>query len=244
MGLKPADIVLAGGGETLPSGYPSPAGSRIIWCHALDYDAYLALERQGAGTRRHPRGYAVFLDQYVPFHPDHLYDRNSARYDPDEYYSTMVRFFDAFERRTGLRVKIAAHPRSKYEEKGDLFQGREAIRGECAELVRDAAVVLAHGSVALNFSVLYGKPVIFMTLDMFRDTFLGSVIDEMALLLGKSPINISHPPETDFEAEFRYDRPKYERYRESFIKRKGTPQQLAFHILADYLTQPDDRGSL
>ncbi len=233
--LKPADFILAGGGETVCFKYPNSTDSRIIWCHALDYDLYLALEQQGAGPRRRSGDYAVFLDQYVPFHSDYLYNKNSPRYDPDAYYSTLLKYFAAFEKQTGLQVKIAAHPRSKYEERGDLFQGREITRGKTAELVRDAAIVLLHGSVALNFAVLYRKPVIFITLDMFKETRLESLTNEMADRLGKSPINISEPHTMEFEAEFRFDRSKYQRYQESFIKRKETPRKFAFHILADYL---------
>ncbi len=233
--LKPADFILAGGGETVCFEYPNSTASRIIWCHALDYDSYLALEQESAGPRRRSGDYAVFLDQYVPFHPDRLYNKNSPRYDPDVYYSTLSKYFAVFEKQTGLHVKIAAHPRSNYEEKGDLFQGREITRGKTVELVRDAAVVLLHGSVALNFAVLYRKPVIFITLDMLKGTRLASLTNEMADRLGKSPINISEPHTMDFDAECRFDRSKYERYEESFIKRTNTPQKPAFQILADYL---------
>jgi hypothetical protein len=233
--LKPADFILAGGCETVCFEYPNSTASRIIWCHALDYDSYLALERQGAGPCRRSGDYAVFLDQYVPFHSDYLYNKNSPRYDPDAYYSTLLKYFAAFEKQTGLHVKIAAHPRSKYEERGDLFQGREVTRGKTAELVRDATIVLLHGSVALNFAVLYRKPVIFITLDMFKETRLGSLTNEAAHRLGKSPINISEPHEMDFEGEFRFDPSKYERYQDAFIKTKNTPREFAFHILADHL---------
>ena len=96
-------------------------------------------------------------------------------------------------------------------------------------MVRDAAIVLLHGSVALNFAVLYRKPVIFITLDMFKETRLESLTNEMADRLGKSPINISEPHTMEFEAEFRFDRSKYQRViRNPSLREKRRLENLPF----------------
>ena len=50
------------------------------------------------------------------------------------------------------------NPRKEYED--NPFEGRDVIKGHSADLVRRADVVLLHGSSAINYAILYKKPII------------------------------------------------------------------------------------
>jgi hypothetical protein len=126
---------------------------RLVPIHHFDVDHTIALGPPGAVSGERT---AVFLDDFLPFHPDFaMHGRTSVS--PEPYYRQLCRFFDLAEKRWGLRFVIAAHPRSSYAD--HPFGGREIVRGRTAELVRDADVVAAHGSTSVSFAIIYGKPI-------------------------------------------------------------------------------------
>ena len=72
LGIKAADLVLAGGEESGPAFYrnnPVDKKTKILWIHTLDYDIYLEKKDQPAEFKQK---FAVFLDQYFPVDPDYL----------------------------------------------------------------------------------------------------------------------------------------------------------------------------
>ena len=57
-------------------------------------------------------------------------------------------------------------------------------------LIKNAEMVLTHASTALNFGVLYNKPIIFLTSNDYSITYKNS-INFAAKALLKSPIDVS-----------------------------------------------------
>lgn len=106
--------------------------------------------------------YAVFLDEFFPFHPDleHMLGIKSTAKDGEEYLEQLNRFFAYVESSTGLEVVIAAHPKSNYG--AAAFLGRKIFIFKTRELVYDADLVLAQGSSSINFAVLFRKPIVFL----------------------------------------------------------------------------------
>lgn len=202
-----------------------------MWGHALDYDLYLA-----ARDRRVERRVAVFLDEFVPFHPDYGYMGVAPPDSADHYYSVLRTLFDQVERSRGVQVVIAAHPRSNYEERTDYFGGRLTERGRTVELVRDADLVLAHTSTAINFAVLFEKPVIFVTTRGLRESYEGPIIEETASLLGKRVYDLDEEPAVDWDRELAADRARYESFRHRYIKTRGSAEKPFWEIVADALT--------
>ncbi|TAL09724.1 MAG: hypothetical protein EPO02_09505 [Nitrospirae bacterium] len=178
----------------------------------------------------------VFLDEYLPFHPD--YDRLglTAFSSADAYYPALRRFFDFLEHEHVVRIVIAAHPHSRYEDHPDYFGGRLVVKGQTLELVRKAGFVIAHSSTALNFAVLFRKPVVFVTTDSLQQNQrVARSIRVMASWLGKTPINVDAPLGVDWERELTVDEKAYARYREAYIKKAGSPDKPAWQIVADHL---------
>lgn len=234
-GIRPAALLLAGGtcSEQKVSAYPSDRGTRTLWAHKLDYDVYLN-ERDRPVSADAKLG--VFLDEYLPFHPD--YDRLKLKpfSEAEAYYPGLRRFFDFLEREHGVRIVIAAHPHSQYNGHPDYFGGRPVVHGKTLELVRKAGCVIAHSSTALNFAVLFRKPVLFITTDSLqRSQRMARSIGVMAAWLGKTPINVDAPLDLNWEKELAVDSEAYGRYREAYIKKAGSPDKPAWQIVADHL---------
>lgn len=235
LGIRPAALLLAGGtcSERKVPAYPGDRETRTLWAHKLDYDVYLN-ERDRPVPVDAKLG--VFLDEYLPFHPD--YDRLglTAFSSADAYYPALRRFFDFLEREQGVRIVIAAHPHSRYGDHPDYFGGRPVLKGQTLELARKAGFVIAHSSTALNFAVLFRKPVVFVTTDSLqRSRRMDHSIRAMAAWLGKTPINVDAPLHLNWEKELAVDSEAYGRYREAYIKKTGSPDKPAWQIVADHL---------
>ena len=120
------------------------------------------------------------------------------------------------ERKHGLRVVIAAHPKAKYS--ASTFEGREAHRLITAELVKDAEYVICHLSTAVSYAVLNMKPLVFIYTDDMARTYRTNLmrsIRRCAAYLGAPVYNIDsvrhgqdivvQGPEIARYARYKYD---------------------------------------
>ena len=109
--------------------------------------------------------YGVFCDEYFPEHPDFNYIggfRNIGEI-KDKYRREINKFFNYLETKYSVRMVVAAHPKSNYH--GDEFGGREIIRGNTMELVKNAEFSIVHGSMSISYSVIFNKPIILAITD-------------------------------------------------------------------------------
>jgi len=178
---------------------------------------------------------AVFLDEYFPFHPDNIHLGRKPPVTADEYYPLLCKFFNYVEEELGLNVVIAAHPRSHYDKLPDFFQGRKVIRGKTVELVKKSKLVILHDSTAANFSVLYKKPMIFVTMDRLEENVYGSgdSISSFASYFRKMPINISRNTNIDLGKEVLIYEEEYAKYKHDFIKIEGTEETPFWQVVSN-----------
>jgi hypothetical protein len=238
-GIKPATLFIAGGTASMDvNQFPFDQTTQILWTHSTDYNIFL----QNAGKNFSPYpGRAIFLDDFLPFHPDFTMINETAPITPEDYYPKLCTFFSDLERNFGARIIIAAHPRSTYENLPDYFEGRPIIRGETAQLVKECSFVIMHASTSINFAILYKKPIIFLTMDAFNKNVgisrIGEIIENMASLLGKIPHNLDDPFSIDFDKEMEIQINAYEAYKNAYIKKEGSKEEEMWQILADYIKE-------
>ena len=212
---------------------PAPGETpRPVSAHALDYDLFLQTPPVAA---REP--IAVFLDQCFPFHPDFQVIRSKAPVTAERYYPSLCAFFDILERAAGLRVVIAAHPRSPRDK--NLFAGRETVFGQSLELVQRASLALAHTSTAVNFAVMSQTPLLFLNTAELNLS-QGAIIAELAGLLNAPSLNVDDLP-ADWEAALKATpapAEAYAAYAAQYIKEPGSPDLPFWQILLDDLRAP------
>ena len=233
IGLKPATLLLAGGQRSVSYNYPITKDIEILWLHSLDYDIYL---RKRDEVKENPH-VGVFLDEYLPFHSDYIYFKVKPFATSEEYYPLICRFFDNVERTNNVKIVVAAHPRSNYEKHGDLFDGRMVVKNKTFELLRESRFVIAHSSTAIDFAVLLKKPIIFITTNRLKKTREGPIIDAMATILGKKPINIDEQFNIDLNKELIVNEKLYDQYRNDYIKKKNSEENYFWQIVANRLRQ-------
>jgi len=232
MGIKSANIVLLGGARSVDylRHYPVDEKTEKLWGHALDYDLYLEKKKALPQTTSNV---AVFLDEYVPFHPDYLLANVESFSSPDEYYPILCKFFDKVEQVLGLNVVVAAHPKSNYNEHPDYFCGRAVIKGKTMELVKEAKLVIAHSSTSIFFSVLFRKPLVIITTDSLDQSPQRLEIDAMAVALNKKIININRKLDLDLNDELLMDDTVYSQFKEDYIKKMDSEDLPLWQMFAN-----------
>jgi hypothetical protein len=230
-----SEFIFAGGSQSiLNCNVPRSVDTKIVWCHTLDYDLYLDDIKVGFKKKLKSEKYIVFIDEYTPFHPDHFFRNVKPPTTPETYYPILRSFFKYIEEETGLKVIIAAHPRSKYEEHPDYFGGREVIRGKTRDLVRGCEFVLTYYSASLNFAVLYKKPVIFITTnDLERSIRDANYFYSYSWEFKKNAHNIEQNYDIDWNEELIINEKIYNNYKEKYIKKNGSKEEYFWKIAAD-----------
>lgn len=226
-------------GEVGLKDYRAKAHHRI-WAHHFNYDIFLAINKR---PKIKMAPYAVFLDEDMVYHSDYLHHGLNPVTSEKNYYTALNRFLYAFENRTGLSVAVAAHPRSRYDLRPNLFAGRVAVLGKTAELVRNASLVFGHTSDSQTFAVLWRKPIVLLTTNDLQKSFKQPYIDAKSELFDAPLINMDSfdLSNLDLQKLSHVNQQKYEDYKRLYIKKPATPELPVWEIFAAYLR--DNRGS-
>jgi hypothetical protein len=231
MGIKPADIALAGGAISTINNYPVSKKTNILWMHTFDYDIYL---KECLNPVQIDEKMGVFLDEYLPFHPDYNFLGITPPSTAEEYYLSIRKFFELIESKYGVHIVIAAHPTSHYEDHLDYFGGRPIIKGKTAELVKKSGFAIAHMSTSINFAILFHKPVIFLTTNRLQQSHMEPYIEQMSSFIRKKPINLDiNPMVIDWESEISINENAYRNYKHSYIKKMGSEELPFWQIFAN-----------
>jgi len=233
LGIKPAKFILVGGERLLKHSYIANKTTKIVWAHAFDYDIYLE-ERMMPAVEQ---PIAVFLDSYVPFHPDRCLTKTGFPILADKYYTLLNNIFVIIEDKLGLEVVIAVHPSSHYETHPDYFRGRKLVKGKTAKLVRESRLVLAHYSTALNFVNLFKKPVTFLTFSEIATQYQGHLTSAVAKWFGKEPIFMENGSDIDWRSELTVSKRHYDNYRKAYIKTEDSEDLPYWQIVANKLKE-------
>jgi hypothetical protein len=207
---------------------------QMIKAHNFDYDTYLELMKSSptsTGT------YAVFIDQDYCFHPEFI-DPGTAVVTPEKYFAIMRKGLREISKALKIEVRIAAHPRATYQLRAaDCFGEFPIESAITAELIQGCKVVVAHDSTAIQFAVLFGKPMIFVTTDELVRSYEGRSIAKVASEFGKAPINLDRRDlqAVDWQKELFVDSRKYADYRSKYIKMNGSPEMPLWDIVINHI---------
>ena len=208
----------------------------VIKAHNFDYDFFIKKKHIKLNKKRK---ILVFLDADGPYHSDYVFDGVKPFVTADKYFPVIDHGLAEIAKSLNLEIKIAAHPRSNYKVKQKKYK-HSIIQNKTFELIRNADVVVAHGSTALQWAIIMKKPIIFVTTDEIQNEpyarTYAKYIDNFAASLGKKVVNFS---DLSFIKNLRdylnVDEEKYERYCETYVKTKGSPEKLIWDIVIEKL---------
>jgi hypothetical protein len=222
LGIPPARFVVYNGLTSMSGNTLVGSETQPIHSHSPDYEQAVGL------TATNSENIAVFLDQFIPFHPDTQALQLRKTIDPDHYYRSVRGLLDRVERELGLRVVIALHPRADYSDRPGILGDREMVAGRSAELIARSRLVITHVSTAIGMVVMFRKPILLV---VTRDHYdltpnHGPVFEQVAETMNIKLHFIDDPATVDLSAAFQMDETRYDRYVEDYLRHpKAVPGQ-------------------
>lgn len=222
--IRPSDIIYYTGYKAPLNEYKFNEATHFIQLNSIDYERFLSSDKRDMESL--VKGdYMVFVDQYLPFHPDAKINGLSA-IDSEGYYKKMNDFFFNIELYYGMKVVIAAHPKAIKYKTYDYFNHREVYWGITDELVKHANLVIMHFSTSVSFSVLHKKKVIFLSMPEIKNMNLTyhNLIVAFAESLGTVYYYLDEQLNVDGNISLNCD--KYEDYKYSYLTTVQTEHRI------------------
>ena len=225
--IKYYDFLITSNYTTSLLNYNFPKPLDVIETHCLDYDLFLKYKDSDNIINDK---YVVFLDQYLLNHSDFLRTNIKLNISEDIYYKELNNFFEQIERKFNYKVVIAAHPRANIKNYKKLFNGRDIVYGKSALLVKYSEFVLTHYSTAINFAVIYKKPIIFITNNDLERSDMNIYIQKFSTLLNQPYINISN--NIDLPLNIKINENLFNDYKKKYIKNNNI-EKFSYEIFYD-----------
>lgn len=196
------------------------------YIHNLNYDKVLDLDRRTP----HEKSYAVYIDQNLPVDHQVQTQSNNTFISEENFWERMRKVFDRLTRQTEIDdIVVCAHPNRSKASLERLSAFCRVVQFETEKWIRDCSLVLAHTSTAIDFAVIFQKPVCFVAMpEMKRNGFLDTT-EQYAKKLGRQ-VNIldgQNSPNLDFGR----NETSYARFKNSFIKTPGTPEMNSWEYI-------------
>jgi hypothetical protein len=188
--------------------------SKFININSTDFDTFFDNVTVKKSIKKK---YCLFLDEYLPHHPDFILLGIKA-VPADVYYSTLNDFFKIIEEKYNLEVVIAAHPKALGYKKQNPFNGRDVFFNDTARLTKFSEFTLTHLSTSQSFSVLNNKPILSLTSDCLKNVMpqYNRFISYMSDVLGSSFVNVDHFLINELNVS-NTDNLKYEDYKYKYL---------------------------
>jgi hypothetical protein len=206
----------------------------VIKGHTYDYDIFL--NEKNIDSKIVDNKYIVFLDNYLPYHPDNIISNIKSPVTSDIYHNEINSFFNELEKKSGLEVIIAAHPKSQYSDDFNPFNGRKFYKNLTARLVKNSEAVVTTWSTSTNYAILWNKPLIFIiTNELKNNNFYNKIIESFANYFNKNPLNVSEIFLLSLNELMHVDLQLYEKYLHDYIKTEKSPDINSWQIKCDII---------
>ena len=208
-----------------------------IYAHSMDYDVYLSLKNKPE-IKKTP--YAVFLEDNMTEDSDYPILGILPPVRENQYFPVLIKFLKKFELQTGLKVKFAIHPKS-YKDFSNLLKDFDYYKGNTAEIVKNSSLVFLHSSTSLSYAVLFKKPVIFLTSNELKKSYIGDRIVNFSRAAGGKILNMNDNSNNNLDLKnlLNFDKDKYQEYKDKYLKFPNSPDIPLWEIfvksLKDYI---------
>jgi hypothetical protein len=161
--------------------------SNIININYFDFDRFIKNKDENIFDKK----YCVYLDEYLPFHPDFLIF-GIRTIEPNDFYFNLNKFFDLIEEKYSVKVIIASHPKAENYKEINYFNGREIYFNKTDILVKYSEFTIAHCSTSLSYAILNYKPIISLVSKNIKEVMPNyyNYIKGLSIKLGSSFIDI------------------------------------------------------
>lgn len=198
--------------------------------HSFDYNIYL----ENISKKKY-LDKIVFVDQDWPL-PFELVIRGGKKFVTfDNYWKSLNVFFDYLENKFNKEVIIARHPRAK---KNVKISNKKIVYNFTDQLIKYSFLNITHTSNAIQFALLYKKPLLIIStneLEQNQDTAVYSDMLALSKSLNKKILNIDRFSEIQLLKEMKVNNQIYNTYINNYIKEIGSKNLNTFFYLHNYL---------
>jgi hypothetical protein len=209
------------------------ARRKLIKLHENDYDLYL--KSLGRPKKDNKIPYLLFLDEGGPYHTDFIYQRIKSPLIPEIYYPEINKALIDLAENLKLQPLVQLHPRVD----GDYIKKYYQIgisNDKTVDAIRDASLIVAHSSTAIQIAVLFQKPIILLkTTQLLEFKTSKLLINNFAKVL-KCPCiwpeeasQIRSIPNVNIDS--------YLEYQNQYTKIPNTPNEFNSNILIQFLVK-------
>jgi hypothetical protein len=203
----------------------------IIEVNTVDYDQYLVHKKSPlVGDEQ----YIVFLDQYLPYHPDASYFKIKT-VEPVPYFREVNDFFDKLELATGKKVIIAAHPKAEQYKQINPYNNRSISFNKSNDLVKGASLVLTHASTAVCFPICYEKKIVLLVSDYLNEILPHFLVVAKSLENACDATLLAMDKIEEITISESIDLNKYNDFKYKYLTSKVSENQLSKDIFINFL---------
>lgn len=237
--VKPYDLIFQSGSENYTTsgvGYQFDMNrATFININYFDYDKYLDIRADDTIMVDTP--YIVFLDEYLPHHPD-VEMTGIGTVEADKYYLELNRYFDYIEKKYSVPVVIAAHPKAQKYKLENPFVGRTLFFNKTCELAKNAMFAMTHHSTSISYPILFKKPIVFITStsQQERMPFLWEQTLHFGQYLNSKVVFFDKFNENE-ELSLFVDNEKYDDYKYKYLTSKESENRKSSDIFIDTIAQ-------
>lgn len=154
--------------------------------------------------------FAVLVDGAGPKFPDDRILQSSSeknyKLTSDDWYPKCCNFFSLLEKKLGIQIIIAAHPKAKWRPTDTEFGCRTILQGETHRLIRESEFVMMRASTAIIAANFFQKPVFYIaTEQLTADKQASHNQRSFQKVFGGLIINLDAPsPEAEIEKMSKY----------------------------------------
>jgi hypothetical protein len=200
--------------------------TKFIDVNTVDYDQFLLHKKKPVDLKD---DYIVFLDQYLPYHPDAAFN-NIKTVEAERYYRELNAFFDSLETETGKKIIIAAHPKAERYREFNPFNNRPIFFNKSNDLVKEAAITLTHASTAICFPICYGKRIILLISDYLDDVLPHFTVTAKAIVQACDATLLEMDKQGRFEIPDDINHDKYNDFKYKYLTSLSSENQLSKDI--------------
>ena len=195
--------------------------TKIVYSHCFDYDLFL-LENKKKNKSKNSN-YALFIDNMIFDHPEILISKKYYK-DPAEknYFLDLKRFFYDINKKFNYKIFLAIHPRSNnsYKKKiKNIFKENyfKIVEDNTAKFIKKSKLVISHNSSAIQFAILWKKPIIFCHHSKMQ-SYIKKYITGLSSALKKRSYDIQTVKFSILKKDFQVIDKNYNNYIKNYIQ--------------------------
>ena len=161
--------------------YMENYGVKIKDINSLDYSNYLTYKL----NKKSKKKYILFIDSAGPkFSGDGLLFKNKYPFTSKKWYPSLNNFLTKIEKKFKLKVLIAPHPKTKYNDRPKHLGYRKVSKKKIYDLIDNSKFVITRLSTAISLAIVCKKPILFIYSNQLNKH--KSYMNELNLFLDKT----------------------------------------------------------